>query len=156
MSEQNEFLKGMPKTDTLEDLQDEMEKLFELDSINLDKEALRQDRVFFEVQRYYIQEGRVLRFLIEKFESVKLYRRKYYLRQLPSKVYEAEPLNPFPLKTEVDQYLKADSLVWEMRNLTEEQEMKVKYLEDCLSRARSRSFDIKNAIQWRCMLEGRV
>ncbi|QZI89719.1 hypothetical protein MYOV002v2_p0014 [Vibrio phage 144E46.1] len=156
MNEDNEFLKGMPKTDSMEDLQDKMEELFKMDSLNLDKEALRQDRVFFDVQRYYIQEGRVLRFLLQKFETVKLYRRKYYLRQLPSAVYEKEPLNPFPLKTEVDQYLKADHLVWEMRNLTEEQEAKVKYLEDSLSRARSRSFDIKNAIQWRCMLEGRV
>ncbi|QZI90474.1 hypothetical protein MYOV003v1_p0150 [Vibrio phage 207E48.1] len=156
MSEENEFLKGMPVSTPLDELQDIMEELFKLDSINLDKEALRQDRVFFEVQRYYIQEGRALRFLVQKLETVKLYRRKYYLRQLPSKVYEEEPLNPFPLKTEVDQYLKADPLLWEMRAITEEQEAKVKFLEDSLNRSRSRSFDIKNAIQWRCMLEGRV
>ncbi|AUR97718.1 recombination protein [Vibrio phage 1.244.A._10N.261.54.C3] len=155
-STEKSFLEGMPKSDTIEFLQNRMEELFAMDSVNLDKEALRQDKLYFEVQRYYIQEGQVYRFLLEKFEGVKLFRRKYYLRQLPESVYRDEPLNPFPMKSEVDYYLKADPLIWEMRQLVDEQDAKVNYLESAIQRAKARSFDIKNAIQWRCMLEGRM
>lgn len=149
----SEFLKDAPRHNTIEELQLTMAKLFEFDSANLDTMALGQTRLFHEVQRLYLQESKYLRYIMRKYDKVFLHRKKYYMGVLPQSVYKAEPLNPLPLKSEIDMYMRADDIVCEMKELMSESEERVKYTEDCLKRVRDRGYDIKNAIEWRKVVE---
>lgn len=149
----SEFLKDAPPSRSHEAILAELEQLFTMDTVNLDKEALRQTTIFYKVQNMIMTEGQRLRWLIGKYEQLKLYRRKYYLGILPSAVYQAEPLKVKPLKTEVDLYMKADPMMQEIKAAMDDQDAKMKLLEDSLKRVKDRGFDIKNAIQWRSLME---
>lgn len=153
MSETNDFFKDMPRHMDMETLQEKLKDLMKMDSVNLDAEALRQTNLFFEVQRFYIDEGRCLRWLMAKQAKMQLHRKQYYLGQLPAAIYAAEPLNPRPLKTEVDVYMKADDILQEFGEMVKESEARVKLAEQTLNRVRERGFDIKNAIEWRKAVE---
>lgn len=153
MTTENDFFAKMPRHMEIDELQDKLKELMKMDSVNLDAEALRQTSLFFEIQRYYIDEGRCLRWLMVQQTKMQLHRRQYYLGQLSPAVYAAEPLNPRPLKTEVDLYLKADDILLELGEMVKEAEARVKLVEQTLSRVKDRGWDIKAAIEWRRAVE---
>lgn len=152
-TDENDFFATMPRHMDIDELQAKLKELMHMDTVNLDAEALRQTSLFFEVQRLYIDEGRCLRWLIQKHTKMSLFRKQYYLGQLSPEVYKNEPLNPRPLKTEVDTYLKADDILMELNGLVQEAEARVKLCEQSLYRVKDRGFDIKNAIEWRRAVE---
>lgn len=156
MSEQNEsndLFASMPRHTNMEELQVKLKELMKMDSVNLDAEAIRQTSLFFEVQKFYIDEGRALRWLMAKQAKMLIYRRQYYLGQLPPSVYAAEPLNPRPLKTEVDVYMRADDVMQELGEMVKESEARVKLCEQSLDRVKQRGYDLKSAIDWRKAVE---
>ncbi len=151
--EKKSFFEDMPRSMPIEDLLNKLEELFEMDTINLDKEALQQTKLFFEIQRLYIDEGRCLGWIADKEAEIVHMRRRYYQGNLPQSAYVKEPLNPLPLKTDVDKFLKADRMVLNIRRMLADAEVKTKLCEDSLKRVRDRGFDIKNAITWRMAME---
>lgn len=162
MSEQTDKAERMirneePEHESIEDLMDFCEGLLDIEpsqSGNLDQLALDQTRHYHKIQRKYIFEGRYLGWALRRQASIKLLRRKYYLGVLPSKVYASEPLNPMPAKSEINEYLKGDHMMLIIDEIVENAEQRVKYLEQALQRVRDRGYDIKNAIEWRKVVEG--
>ncbi|AYP28333.1 UvsY-like recombination mediator [Serratia phage vB_SmaA_3M] len=144
------------KTIPLDYIMDAMEKSLDIDpnSRNLDTTSLTTSRLFMEAQRFYIHEVRVLEKVIAKKNKTDLYLRRYYAGELPSQVYQARPLPVKPLKSDIDVWIKADDNYIEMTTLLEEQKRKVKFIESCFDRIKSRGYEIKTAIDWRRYLDG--
>lgn len=144
------------KTIPLDYIMDTMEKSMDIDpsSRNLDTTSLITSRLFMEAQRFYIHEVRVLEKVVAKKNKTDLYLRRYYAGELPSQVYQARPLPVKPLKSEIDIWIKADDNYIEMTTLLEEQKRKVKFIESCFERIKSRGYEIKTAIDWRRYLDG--
>lgn len=144
------------KTIPLDYIMDTMEKSMDIDpsSRNLDTTSLITSRLFMEAQRFYIHEVRVLEKVVAKKNKTDLYLRRYYAGELPSQVYQARPLPVKPLKSEIDIWIKADDNYIEMTTLLEEQKRKVKFIESCFERIKSRGYEIKTAIDWRRYMDG--
>lgn len=144
------------KTIPLEYIMDVLEKSLDIDpsSKDLDKSSLASSRLFMEAQRFYIAEIRVLEKLVAKKNKTDLYLRRYYAGELPSQVYQARPLPVKPLKSDIDIWIKADDNFIEMNSLVEEQKRKVKFIESCVDRIKTRGYEIKTAIDWRKYMDG--
>lgn len=140
----------------IEYIMEVMDRYFAIDPYdkNLDQISLRCGRAFSQAQKFYLNEGRGLEKFTAKRNQVEVQRRLYYLGQLPAAFYQKEPLPRPVLKTDVELYLKADSVLQEISALVEEQKRKVKYLESCFDRIRSMGYEVKNAIDWRKYLDG--
>lgn len=133
---------------------DEVDKLLDIDSDNLDAEAIRNQKIFGTIQRIYRQRASKLIGLMEQKDAVEMKRTRFYSGKLSAEEYKKEPLRESILKTDIPKYLDNDDLVKEIRKLVKEEEMVVKYLEEAKGSLRSRGFDIKNAIEWRKLMMG--
>lgn len=140
----------------LEHIMTSLEEALDIDpnSRNLDTSSLMSSRLFMLAQRFYIHEARVLEKVMAKKNKTDLFLRRYYAGELPAQFYQERPLHVKPLKSEIDVWLKADDNYIEMNSCLDEQKRKVKFIESCLDRIKSRHFEIKTAIDWRRYMDG--
>ena len=139
---------------TYEEIEAEVEKLLGIDGDNLDGEAIRNTKIFTQINRIYIQKSRQLGKMLNQLNSLEHMRKRHYSGKLTGEHYKKDPLPEAVLKTEIPEYLNVDPLVVEMRDNVKECERIVKFLEDAKGALRSRGFDIKNAIEYRKLMMG--
>ena len=152
--EYNERIK-MDFTDkTYEEVSEYIDGLLTIDSEKLDDEAVRNQKIFADINRAYIQKSRKLYSLINQQDKIELGRYRHYNGKETKEHYREDPLTESLLKTDIPLYMNVDPLVVEMRSLVKECERIVKYLEDAKGSLRSRGFDIKNAIEFRKIMLG--
>jgi tRNA(Met) C34 N-acetyltransferase TmcA len=137
-----------------EEINDEIEKLLDIDNNKLDSEATRGQRIFTEINRIYIQVSRRLMSLTDQKNSVELHKFKHFTGKLTSAHYKENPLDVALLKTDVPRYMDTDAVVVEIRNLVKEAEMIVKLVESSLATLKGRSYDIRNAIDFQKFISG--
>lgn len=142
------------KLSKVEDIIDQVDKLLMIDSDNLDAEALRNTRIFAEINRIYIREARLLTKLDVMKNKVEIKRFRFYSGKETSEHYKKEPLRESLLKTDIPQHMNIDPQVIEIRAMYNEQEKIVKFLEESKWTLKSRGEDIKNAIAWRRLMMG--
>lgn len=121
---------------------------------NLDQVSLRAGRAFSVAQKFYLNEARALEKLMSKKYQVELLRRRYYLGQANPEMYRKEPLQHVVIKTEVDMWLKADSVYINICELVDEQKRKVKMIEQYFDRIKQMGYEVKTACDWRKYLDG--
>lgn len=148
--------KDEPNRLDIEELQEKFEKLFETDFINLDREALRTSKIYFEVQRELQNQAKSLEYWTQTFAKLMERRRLYYAGRLPKSHYVETPLNfPPQNQTELNEMLKADQFIQDCQKYLSEAERRIKFCEDTLTLVKNRHWDIQNAINYRRMMEGR-
>jgi hypothetical protein len=131
-----------------------VDTLLIIDSDNLDGEAIRNQRIFADINRLYIHKSRKLLALSNQLAMLEHRRFRHYAGKETAAQYKIEPLTEAILKTDIPSHMNIDPLVVEMRGLVKECERIVKYLEDAKGSLRSRGFDIKNAIDFRRLMLG--
>lgn len=109
-------------------------------------------------------QGKYLQKLTEEkiaFESAKArynvsYRQKYdyYLGRANPEEYKKNPLGLKIMKTEIDTYLNGDEELTRQRLRMESQKIRVQFLEGVLKALNSRTWEIKNIIDWKRYLSG--
>lgn len=139
---------------TYEEIEARIETLLNIDSDNLDGEAIRNQKIFPEISRIYVQKSRKLSALINQLNKIEFNRTRHYSGKLTAEHYKKDPLTEAVLKTDIPNYMNVDPVVVEMRNLVKECERAVKFLEDAKGSLRARGFDIKNAIEYRKLMLG--
>jgi len=89
------------------------------------------------------------------YSSLLLERRKYYTGKATAAVYEAEPF-PYKVrdKDDLKLYLVSDEKLSKTRLKIEYFDSMLKYLEEILRQVSNRSYQIKNAIEWRRFTSG--
>lgn len=144
------------ETMSIEEIMADVEPLLVVDpmDMNLDQISMRTGRSFMQIQRHYAREGKYLEYLYGKQRELDLYLKRYYGGDLAPHVYEKNPLKTKPLKTEVDSWVKADSMYINMSMCLYEQKAKVKFIESCLERLSKMGYDVRAAIDWRKYLDG--
>ena len=99
-------------------------------------------------------EKNLLRYLRSEYKIIKLSRWKYYSGNADPKEYEDEPFDLKVLKNDMDLFLDGDVQVLTIKNKMEEQEEKIKLIEDTAKVIQNASFNISNTIKWKKFLAG--
>lgn len=91
-------------------------------------------------------------------EKEKLFKTKfeYYSGKAPPEVYKE---NPFPLKvlkTDLHIYLSSDEELSELTEEIEDLKVDIKFIEECLRACNQRSFQIKEAINFKKFMNGEM
>ena len=99
-------------------------------------------------------EKNLLRYLRSEYKIIKLSRWKYYSGKADPKEYEDEPFDLKVLKNDMDLFLDGDVQVLTIKNKMEEQEEKIKLIEDTAKVIQNASFNISNTIKWKKFMAG--
>lgn len=145
---------NLNELETFEQIADHVENLLNIDSDNLDAEALRNSKIFVELNRIYTIQSRKLIKLIQQSDKVEHAWSKHYAGKQTREWYKQNPQNEAVLKGDIPLLLKVHPEVLEVKGLVVEQERICKFLEDSKDRLKSRTFDLKNAIEFRKMMMG--
>lgn len=99
-------------------------------------------------------EKNLVRYLKSEYKIIRLSRWKYYSGKADPKEYEDEPFDLKVLKNDIDLFLDGDVQVLTIKNKLEEQEEKIKLIEDTAKVIQNASFNISNTIKWKKFLAG--
>ncbi|SVC39621.1 uncharacterized protein METZ01_LOCUS292475 [marine metagenome] len=99
-------------------------------------------------------EKNLVRYLRSEYKIIRLSRWKYYSGKADPKEYEDEPFDLKVLKNDMDLFLDGDVQVLTIKNKMEEQEEKIKLIEDTAKVIQNASFNISNTIKWKKFLAG--
>ena len=140
---------------SLEMIQELWEKDAKINNDELDSESLKIPQLH---AKYYELYNTIL--LMRKREeqthcNVLLDRRKYYTGKATASVYEAEPF-PYKVrdKDDLKLYLDSDEKLTKTKLKIEYYDTMLKYLEEILRQVTNRTYQIKNAIEWRRFSSG--
>ena len=91
----------------------------------------------------------------QQYTTILLDRRKYYTGKATADIYEQEPF-PYKVrdKDDLKLYLDADEKLSKIRLKVEYYDTMLKYLEEILKQVSNRTYQIKNAIEWRRFAAG--
>tara|TARA_B110001454_G_C12480760_1_gene334273 strand:- start:143 stop:574 length:432 start_codon:yes stop_codon:yes gene_type:complete len=104
-------------------------------------------------QMAYLEKN-LLRFIQSEYKIIRLARWKYYSGKADPKEYEEEPFDLKVLKNDMDMFLDADGRMILIKNKMEEQEEKVKLINETAKVIQNASFNISNTIKWKKFLAG--
>ena len=99
-------------------------------------------------------EKNLVRYLKSEYKIIRLSRWKYYSGKANPVAYEEEPFDLKVLKNDMDRFLDGDVQVLTIKNKVEEQEEKIKLIEDTAKVIQNASFNISNTIKWKKFLAG--
>lgn len=122
----------------------------EMDEVDLDAEAIRITSLHAKWLDFYTYNKSTASKLSSSQKKLILERWKYYNGKQTDEYYAAHGfLHEKILKTDLDKYLEADSVLTEMKEIVNMQYQIVDCAERMLKELNSRGFNIKNAIEWR-------
>ena len=133
----------------LEEIQQQAEKDLKLDDTELDIESLKTP----ELHNKYLKLLSKFSLLLKKADSdyAVLHKDKweYYTGKADSKVYMEKPFDLKILRADVDKYLLSDSEIILLSQKIEYLRTVVNHIEQVLKQINNRTFQIKNAIEWK-------
>ena len=140
---------------SIEGIQDMWNADSKMNQDELDSESLRIPQLH---AKYYELYNTIL--LMRKrdeqvYSSMLLDRRKYYTGKATAQVYAEEPF-PYKVrdKDDLKLYLDSDEKLTKTRLKIEYYDTMLKYLEEILKQVTNRTYQIKNAIEWRRFSSG--
>lgn len=139
---------------TLEELKIQSEKDITIDDIECDKETVRTHALKIKYLRlfskYRLQERK------HHFDYLTLKKEKweYYAGKASPEVYRDKPFDHKILRGDIPIYLESDEELNTLLQKKEYFETCKDYCEEVLKTINSRSFEIKNIINWRRFMEG--
>jgi ABC-type phosphate transport system auxiliary subunit len=141
---------------TLEELQDLVEKDLKIDDTELDIESLKTPQL----HNKYLKLLSRFNLLLKKTDSdyAVLHRNKweYYMGKSDPKVYREKPFDLKILRTDIDKYLLADEEIIKQSQKISYLQIIVNHLEQVLRQINNRTFQIKNAIDWKKFTSGGI
>lgn len=138
----------------LDMIQEMWEKDSEMNDLELDKESLQVPKLHSKYYKLY-NEFVLLKKKTE-FELKVLYKDKwkYYSGKASSEVYKENPFDHKVLKNDLAIFLESDEELSRVKLKIEYHDCVLSYLESILKLISNRTFQIKNAIEWRKFIEG--
>ena len=138
------------KTLSLEMIQDMWEKDAKMNQDELDTESLKIPQLHAKYYDLYNTTLSLRKQAETVYSGILLERRKYYQGKADSQVYIEEPF-PYKVrdKAELQLYLDADERMQKSKLKIEYYDIMLKYLEEVLKQITNRTYQIKNAIEWR-------
>lgn len=138
----------------INELKEMCRKDTKIDSADLDGYSLSIPELANKYHQLAYLEKDVLRFLQSEYKIIKLTRWKYYSGKADPKEYEEEPFDLKVLKNDMDMFLDSDVQILAIKNKMDEQEEKIKLINETAKVIQNASFNISNTIKWKKFLSG--
>lgn len=138
----------------INELKEMCRKDTKIDSADLDGYSLSIPELANKYHQLAYTEKDVLRFLQSEYKIIKLARWKYYSGKADPKEYEEEPFDLKVLKNDMDMFLDSDVQIIAIKNKMDEQEEKIKLINETAKVIQNASFNISNTIKWKKFLSG--
>lgn len=135
---------------------DEVERDLAINNDKLDFEAAKNPVLSAKYLKILAESNMAFARLLSRYNKLKLEKRQYYLGQAPAEKYKEKPFHLKLTKGEVEAYLDADQ---ELRLIQEKLEIikvNIGYLEGVVKAINTRSWDIKNSIEYKKFMVGMV
>ncbi len=139
---------------TFEELQQLAEKDLKINDTELDLESLKTPQLHNKYSKYYNQYINLLKKAEQDRDRLIREKWEYYTGKADPSVYQAKPFNFKILKQDVDKYLKADEDIIKIEQKLTYVTSVVDYLDKTIRIISNRTFQIKNAIEWRKFTSG--
>ena len=136
---------------TLTEIQDKVKKDLKINDMELDIESLRIPSLHSKYLQLLTEHSLLLKKTQGDFAVLKRNKWIYYTGKAPEEVYKEKGDFPLKLKTKDEErtFIEADEEVRELNVNVEYYETVVEYLQEVVKSISNRSFQIKNAIEWR-------
>ena len=141
----------------LETLKEEIKKDSLIDSTELAKESLRTPTIHGKYLSIHSDLKLHLQKIKHAYALMRLRKWKIYTGKASKEELEEWNEDPFELsimKTDVDRFMEADTILHKIQMDIAESEAKIKMVEDFLKVLTNRNFAIKSAIDWNKLING--
>ena len=139
---------------TLEELQDLADKDLKLNDTELDIESLKTPQLHNKYSKFHSKFSNLLKKAEQDRDRLLREKWEYYTGKSNPGVYQAKPFNLKILKQDVDKYLKSDEDLNKLEQKVTYIQTVVDYLDKTIRIISNRTFQIKNAIEWRKFASG--
>ena len=136
-------------------IQEMWQKDSEVNQDELDTESLKIPQLHAKYYQLYNTILLLRKQAEQQHSSILLERRKFYMGKAETQVYIDEPF-PYKVRDKEDLklYLEADEKISKIRLKIDYYDTMLKYLEEILKQISNRTYQIKNAIEWRRFTAG--
>jgi len=136
---------------TLSEIQEQVRKELKINDLELDIESLRIPSLHSKYLQLLTEHSLLLKKTLGEYAVLKRNKWIYYTGKASDDVYKEKGDFPLKLKTKDDEktFIEADEEVRELKGKVEYYETVVDYLQEIVRSISNRSFQIKNAIEWR-------
>lgn len=140
---------------SLEVIQEMWQKDSEVNQDELDTESLKIPQLHAKYYQLYNTILLLRKQAEQQHSSILLERRKFYMGKAETQVYIDEPF-PYKVRDKEDLklYLEADEKLSKIRLKIDYYDTMLRYLEEILKQISNRTYQIKNAIEWRRFTAG--
>ena len=141
---------------TLEELENLADVDLKINDIELDIESLKIPQLHNKYSKFHNQFINLLKKSEQNRDILIREKWEYYTGKASPTVYQAQPFNLKILRQDVDKYIRSDSEVVKLEQKIAYLQTIVNYLEKTIRIISNRTFQIKNAIEWRKFTSGIV
>tara|TARA_Y100000782_G_C10069307_1_gene217115 strand:- start:248 stop:676 length:429 start_codon:yes stop_codon:yes gene_type:complete len=141
---------------TLEELENLADVDLKINDIELDIESLKIPQLHNKYSKFHNQFINLLKKSEQNRDILIREKWEYYTGKASPSVYQAQPFNLKILRQDVDKYIRSDSEVVKLEQKIAYLQTIVNYLEKTIRIISNRTFQIKNAIEWRKFTSGVV
>ena len=141
---------------TLEELENLADVDLKINDIELDIESLKIPQLHNKYSKFHNQFINLLKKSEQNRDILIREKWEYYTGKASPTVYQAQPFNLKILRQDVDKYIKSDIEVVKIEQKIAYLQSIVNYLERTIRIISNRTFQIKNAIEWRKFTSGIV
>ena len=141
---------------TLEELENLADIDLKINDIELDIESLKIPQLHNKYSKFHNQFINLLKKSEQNRDILIREKWEYYTGKASPSVYQAQPFNLKILRQDVDKYIRSDSEVVKLEQKIAYLQTIVNYLEKTIRIISNRTFQIKNAIEWRKFTSGVV
>ena len=136
---------------TLSEIQSQVRKDLKINDLELDIESLRIPSLHSKYLKLLTEHSLLLKKTQGDYAVLKRNKWIYYTGKASEEVYKEKGDFPLKLKTKDEErtFIEADEEVRELKGKVEYYETVVEYLQEVVKSISNRSFQIKNAIEWR-------
>jgi hypothetical protein len=140
---------------SLDVIQEMWQKDSEVNQDELDIESLKIPQLHAKYYQLYNTILLLRKQAEQQHSSILLERRKFYMGKAETQVYIDEPF-PYKVRDKEDLklYLEADEKISKIRLKIDYYDTMLRYLEEILKQISNRTYQIKNAIEWRRFTAG--
>ena len=136
---------------TLSEIQSQVRKDLKINDLELDIDSLRIPSLHSKYLQLLTEHSLLLKKTQGDYAVLKRNKWIYYTGKASEEVYKEKGDFPLKLKTKDEErtFIEADEEVRELKGKVEYYETVVEYLQEVVKSISNRSFQIKNAIEWR-------
>ena len=136
---------------TLTEIQEKVRKDLKINDLELDIESLRIPSLHSKYLQLLTEHSLLLKKTQSELSVLKRNKWIYYTGKAPEEIYKEKGDFPLKLKTKDEErtFIEADEEIRELKGKVDYYETVVDYLQEIVKSIGNRSFQIKNAIEWR-------